>query len=98
MNQNPNPNTKEFKLEIDKETAKGTYSNMALISHTGAEFFIDFVLAYPRQQPTVTSRMVLSPQHAKALMMSLQENVRRFENRFGEITLPTVNRDPAEQN
>ena len=98
MNQNPNPNTKEFKLEIDKETAKGTYSNMALISHTGAEFFIDFVLAYPRQQPTVTSRMVLSPQHAKALMMSLQENVRRFENRFGDIVLPTANRDPAEQN
>jgi len=95
MNQNPNP--KEIKLEIDKETAKGTYSNMALISHTGAEFFIDFVLAYPRQQPTVTSRMVLSPQHAKALMLSLQENVRRFETRFGEITLPAP-RDPSEQN
>ena len=96
MNQNPNP--KEIKLEIDKETAKGTYSNMALISHTGAEFFIGFVLAYPRQQPVVSSRMVLSPQHAKALMMSLQENVRRFETRFGAINLPTQNRDPAEQN
>lgn len=90
--------SREIKLDIDKETAKGTYSNMALISHTGAEFFIDFVLAYPRQQPTVTSRMILSPQHAKALLLSLQENVRRFEARFGEISLPQVNRDPTEQN
>lgn len=89
---------RELKLDIDKQTAKGTYSNMALISHTGAEFFIDFVLAYPRQQPTVTSRMILSPQHAKALLMSLQENVRRYENRFGEISLPQSNRNPAEQN
>ncbi|HLR47422.1 MAG TPA: DUF3467 domain-containing protein [Deinococcales bacterium] len=89
---------KELKLDIDKETAKGTYSNMALISHTGAEFFVDFVLAYPRQQPTVTSRMILSPQHAKALLLSLQENVRRFESRFGEISLPQSNRNPAEQN
>lgn len=88
---------KEIKLEIDKETAKGNYSNMALISHTGAEFFIDFLLAYPRQPPVVTSRMILSPQHAKALMLSLEENVRRYETRFGAIALPPP-RDPAEQN
>ncbi len=88
---------KEIKLEIDKETAKGSYSNMALISHTGAEFFIDFVLAYPRQQPTVASRVILSPQHAKALLLSLEENVKRFESRFGSIALPAP-RDPAEQN
>lgn len=98
MNQNPNPNTKSLKLDIDKETAKGKYSNVALISHTAGEFFIDFGLAYPGQQPMVVSRMVLSPQHAKALMRSLQGTVRRFEDRFGEITLPNANRDPSEQN
>jgi hypothetical protein len=88
---------KEIKLDIDKETAKGNYANMALISHTGAEFFIDFVLAYPRQAPAVTSRIITSPQHAKALLVSLEENVRRFEARFGTIALPAP-RDVSEQN
>jgi hypothetical protein len=88
---------KEIKLDIDKETAKGSYTNMALISHTGAEFFIDFVLAYPRQAPVVTSRIITSPQHAKALLVSLEENVRRFESRFGVIALPAP-RDVSEQN
>lgn len=88
---------KEIKLDIDKETAKGSYTNMALISHTGAEFFIDFVLAYPRQSPVVTSRIITSPQHAKALLVSLEENVRRFESRFGVIALPAP-RDVSEQN
>lgn len=88
---------KEIKLDIDKETARGSYTNMALISHTAAEFFIDFVLAYPRQTPTVTSRVITSPQHAKALLVSLEENVRRYEARFGAIPLPPP-RDVSEQN
>lgn len=97
---------KEIKFQIDPETAKGTYSNMALIAHTGSEFFVDFVLAYPRQAPTVTSRMILSPQHAKALLASLAENVRRFEERHGTIEMPVAQpqaaaptvRNPDEQN
>lgn len=77
--------SKELKLELDKETAKGSYSNMAVIAHTKDEFIIDFALAYPGQPPQVASRIITSPQHAKAFLKSLQDNIRRFEARFGEI-------------
>lgn len=77
--------SKEFKLELDKDTARGRYANMAVIAHTKDEFIIDFALAYPGQPPMVNSRIITSPQHAKALLKSLEDNVRRYEERFGEI-------------
>jgi hypothetical protein len=77
--------SKEFKLELDKDTARGRYANMAVIAHTKDEFIIDFALAYPGQAPMVNSRIITSPQHAKALLKSLEDNLRRYEERFGEI-------------
>ena len=79
---------KEVKFEVDKEIARGRYANMALIGHTETEFFLDFVMALPRQTPTVVSRIITNPRHAKLLLQSLQENVRRYEARHGEIPLP----------
>jgi hypothetical protein len=81
---------KELKFEVDKEVARGRYSNMAVIGHGEAEFFLDFVLALPRQTPAVVSRVITNPRHAKALLRSLEENVRRYEARYGEIAVPTA--------
>jgi hypothetical protein len=80
--------SKELKLELDKETARGRYANMALIAHTRDEFILDFALAYPGQPPMVNSRIITSPQHAKALLKSLEDNIRRYEARFGVIPEP----------
>ena len=77
--------SKELKLELDKETSKGNYSNMAVIAHTKDEFIMDFALAYPGQAPQVTSRIITSPQHAKAFLKSLEDNLRRYEARFGQL-------------
>ncbi|CAN5755242.1 DUF3467 domain-containing protein [soil metagenome] len=77
--------SQELKLELDKETAKGVYTNMAVITHTKDEFIIDFALAYPGQSPQVGSRIITSPSHAKAFLRSLEDNLRRFEARFGEV-------------
>jgi len=33
----------------------------------------------------VRSRVILTPQHAKRLVKALAENVKRFENQFGDI-------------
>jgi Protein of unknown function (DUF3467) len=77
--------SKEFKLELDKDTARGRYANMAVIAHTKDEFIIDFALAYPGQAPMVSSRVITSPHHAKALLRSLEDNLKRYEERFGEI-------------
>lgn len=79
---------KQLKFEIDKETMRGRPTNGALIAHTPDEFLFDFVLVMPGQQPIVTSRLVTSPRHAKALMRSLEDNIRRYEARFGAIPEP----------
>ena len=77
--------SKELKLELDKETAKGTYTNMAVITHTKDEFILDFALVYPGQAPQVNSRVITSPNHAKAFLRSLEDNLRRYEARFGDL-------------
>lgn len=76
---------KELKLQIDEDTARGRYTNLALIAHTRNEFVLDFAFAAPRQGPTVVARLVTSPSHAKALLRSLEDNVRRYEARHGTI-------------
>ena len=53
---------RELKLEVDKETARGRYANVAIIAHTKDEFILDFALAYPGQSPVVGSRVITSPQ------------------------------------
>lgn len=78
----------EIKLELDKEVARGRYANVAIIAHTQGEFIMDFGLAYPGQQPLIGSRIITSPQHAKALLRSLQDNVSKYEARFGPIAEP----------
>lgn len=88
---------KELKLEVDKDTAQGRYANVAVIAHTKDEFILDFALAYPGQSPLVTSRIITSPQHAKALLRSLEDNLQRYEARFGKIAEPpkrTANKAP----
>ncbi len=85
---------KEIKLDITPDVARGSYANLAIITHTRDEFILDFALAYPRQSPTVGARVVTSPRHAKALLRSLEDNIRRFEARHG--TIPEPSRDPNE--
>ncbi len=80
--------TREIKLEVDKEVARGRYANVAVIAHTKDEFIMDFALAYPGQAPLVGSRVITSPQHAKAFLRSLEDNVRKYEARFGVIGEP----------
>ncbi len=78
-----------LKFDIDNETKRGRPTNGAVLAHTADEFLFDFVLVLPGQKPVVTSRLVTSPRHAKALMRSLEDNIRRYEERFGAIPEPT---------
>ena len=89
---------KEFKLEVDKEIARGRYANMAILTHTKDEFVLDFALAYPGQPPLVNNRVITSPQHAKALLRSLEDNIRRYEARFGSLSEGVPKRDPQKHN
>lgn len=75
-------------IELDEYIAEGEYSNMVLIAHSSAEFIVDFIALMPGvQKPKVKSRIILHPEHAKRLLLSLNENVGRYEDLFGEIKI-----------
>jgi len=73
-------------IEISEEVAEGTYANLAIITHSHAEFVIDFVNVMPgTPKSKVKSRIIFTPQHAKRFMKALIENVNRYEAANGDI-------------
>ena len=81
-------NQQQINIELGEKEAEGIYSNLAIISHSPAEFIIDFTRILPGiPKGRVLSRIIMTPQHAKLLMHALVENVSRFENEYGEIVL-----------
>jgi len=76
----------QINIELDEETAQGIYSNLAVITHSATEFVVDFVRIMPgTPKAKVKSRIILTPEHAKRLMLALQDNIRKFEQMHGEI-------------
>jgi len=76
----------QLNIELSEEMADGAYANLAIITHSFAEFVIDFVNVMPNvPKAKVKSRIVMTPQHAKRLMKALIDNVKRFEAQHGNI-------------
>ncbi len=75
-------------IELKESVADGVYSNMVVIANSSTEFVCDFISVMPGvNKAQVKSRIILSPEHAKRLLFSLQENIRRYEANFGEIRM-----------
>ncbi len=86
---------KQIEINLDEQVAQGNYCNIAIISHSTSEFILDFATMLPGlPKARVRSRIVLTPEHAKRLLMQLQENVARYESNFGKINIhakqPTI--------
>ena len=82
---------RQIQIQSDPQSAAGVYSNLMLISHRKEEFVLDFLFAHPQQvsgaQSTATlrTRVITSPEHVKRIVRALEENVRRYEEKFGPI-------------
>ncbi len=88
MEENENRQSMSLQLDIKPDVARGIYSNLVLINHSPGDFVIDFAQMFPgMQKPEVASRMILSPEHAKRLLLALQENVYKYEQAFGRINI-----------
>jgi hypothetical protein len=75
-------------LDLGEKEAEGIYSNLTLISHSPAEFILDFARLVPGMPKSkVHARIIMTPQAAKALAKSLGVNIERFESIHGEIKL-----------
>ena len=79
----------QIQIKTTDEVLKGVYANMAHVAHTGEEFVLDFINVSP-PAGILSSRVIVSPSHAKRLSAALIENIKRYEERFGTISLAVV--------
>ncbi len=77
-----------IQIQLDEATAQGIYSNLAFVNHTETEFTMDFIYLQPQEpKGKVRARIITSPIHMKRFLMAVQENVRKYEEKFGEIKI-----------
>ena len=76
----------QIQIQLDEAVAAGHYTNLVLINHTENEFVLDFAFLAPGTPAAkVRTRILSAPRHTKRLLRALQQNVARYEERFGEI-------------
>lgn len=76
----------QINIELSEEMAEGVYANLAMIAHSNSEFVLDFIRLMPGvPKAKVKSRVILTPEHAQRLLLALQDNIKKYEQNFGEI-------------
>ncbi|MDH5174137.1 MAG: DUF3467 domain-containing protein [Elusimicrobiota bacterium] len=76
----------QIRIELDDAMAQGAYANLAFIRHSETEFTIDFIYVQPQEpKAKVRARVISSPGHTKRLLLALQENIKKYEEKFGAI-------------
>ena len=89
-NNQQKPQGQQISLELKPEVAKGSYSNLAILSHSRSDFIIDFATTLPGlQKPEIGNRIIMTPEHAKRLMNAIFDNISKYEAQFGIIDLGT---------
>ena len=78
----------KLNIEIGEKEAEGVYANMVMIAHSPTEFILDFARIMPGTPKTrVQSRIIMTPAHAKMLHKTLEDNLKKFQEKFGEIKI-----------
>ncbi len=78
-----------LKLNIHPDVAKGTYSNLVVVSHNPSEIVLDFSQILPGLEgATVRERIIMNPIQAKRLLAALNDNLKKYEQQFGTIQEP----------
>ena len=84
----PASQTIQLQIEIDPATANGMFVNMAFVNHTETEFTMDLIYVQPQApKGVVRARVITTPKHMKRLLLAIQDNVAKYEARFGTLDL-----------
>ncbi|WKN32020.1 DUF3467 domain-containing protein [Porifericola rhodea] len=76
----------QINIELSEEMAEGEYANLATIAHSNSEFVIDFIRLMPgTPKAKVKSRIIVTPEHARRLLLTLKDNIEKYEEAFGPI-------------
>lgn len=96
MNEQAQP-VRRLDVEIKPEQAEGVYSNLVLVAHSASEFILDFARMLPGlPKARVMSRVIMSPQHVELLRRTLEENIKKYEAKFGKIEIKAEPGSPKE--
>ena len=80
------PQQQKIQVELKEPESEGIYANLAMIVHSPSEIILDFARLMPGvPKARVYSRIIMTPQHAKSLLRTLEENLKKYEENFGEI-------------
>jgi len=86
MSEGSKPPEIQLQIQLDDDVANGRYANMALVNHSETEFTLDFIYVQPQQpRAKVLSRIITNPKHMKRLLSAIQDNLAKFEAKFGPI-------------
>ena len=81
-----NKNANHINIELPEEVAQGEYTNLSIITHSTSEFIVDFVQLMPGvPKGKVKSRVIMTPENAKKLMLAMRENIAKYEGLHGKI-------------
>ena len=82
---------RQLSIQSDPQAVAGVYSNLMMVTHRKEEFVLDFLFAHPQRGPegeqvaNLRSRVITSPEHVKRIVRALQDNISRYEAKFGAI-------------
>ena len=83
---------KNIEIQMDEKNANGTFSNLAIINHSDAEFVFDFIYLQPNiPKGKVQSRVIMTPSHAKKFFLALNDNLEKFQKKYNEIKIHNQN-------
>ena len=86
MEEKKKENQNQISIELKEDIAQGIYSNLAIITHSPSEFIVDFIRIMPGiPKAEVKSRIILTPEHAKRLLLALKDNIAKYESIHGTI-------------
>ena len=74
----------EIKVNFPEKLHGGVYANNMIVTHTKEEFVMDYLMVVP-PAGAVTARIIVSPGHMKRVVAALNENIAKYEQKFGEI-------------
>ena len=76
----------EIKVNFPEKLQGGVYSNNMIVTHTREEFVMDYLMVVP-PAGAVTARIIVSPGHMKRIVAALNENIQKYEQKFGKIVI-----------
>jgi hypothetical protein len=86
MNEDQQQQGPQLNIELPSEIADGIYSNLVMIAHSPEEFILDFIRVMPGiPKARVKSRIVVTPSHVKRLLAALEDNISKYEAKYGAI-------------